>query len=49
MSENKDKKINLLKQMKDEGLITEQEYNEKIAIVKKEENKKTKQTITKKK
>lgn len=49
MSENKDKKINLLKQMKDEGLITEQEYNEKIAIVEKEkkENKKTKQIITK--
>jgi len=49
MSENKDKKINLLKQMKDEGLITEQEYNEKIAIVEKEkkENKKTKQTTTK--
>ena len=47
MSENKDKKINLLKQMKDEGLITEQEYNEKIAIVEKEENKITKQTTTK--
>ena len=32
MGENKDEKLDLLKKMKEDGLITEQEYKDKVAL-----------------